>query len=1043
MKKSETKRRLILKCTLLVLAQLGFSSTFLNANDVEHYDSMHYNQNPSMDWSEDWSKSYSNSTPREFQQNEPTNWTPNPEQYYSTPSSYYPPVENFRNSPNHHYNNSPEYYGFQANSQNNTAYYTPPAPSYYEPTIDTKSSKEYYEPEKHQTISHTSHPGPTAARVKSNQSGIAESFPFGTHTYYAYDALAEANPEAASSLINKPIPVEHPFQKKNIFSPEPLSPTNTEFRTNNNNGNNYQPNSSEEETEIDSNLVPGTETNAQNPSTSKVEPTQKTGIEPKDQPSSPVKLSAVPNHPPTVITPNTPDAAPLGPMNVPSVATPDTPSSVGPINFNNVSMIEYIRFISRVSNRNFVFEDEDLQFTVTIISEEPTPVKNLTTALLQELKIRDLSVIEQGNTIIIHRNPRIRSPGHIIVDAESQRTTKAEIITRVFRLNTLDPTKATEILKPLLSDDALVEVLRDTNNLIVTDLIENVDKIARLIISLDAPNSGVTVGQYVVHNGFVDSLVDLASRILFPIAQGNPFVLVPHAPSNSIYIVSNSFIVEKALAILQNLDNNEGKTKIFSMERLLPSGYNPETGTFTGPSGAKEAVEAASQAPILPNLPPEFPPGSIGRGPSVYNETSEFLPGGISAASRFARELPTGHIERTVFFIYKLKYRRGDQIDISLRKIANSLMTTGIANIDLVSAINSVQWIESSNSLIFTGTVPALEKIKDLILEVDTPLHQVYIEMLILDTTLDDSLQYGVDWGVLFGGGNTSGGETFLTRPDGRLITNALEKNINVVPNAEPLLRGEGFNLGIIGKHLTHNGMHFSTITALVRALHNNTKAHIILNPRILTEDNVTAEIFVGETDRYKTQSISNDFGNVITNNFQFIDVGTTLRVTPLIGNNGIITLDVIEEDTSPAPQANVTSADTDRTDVNLVPVLHKNRSTTRLHVPNGFFVIMSGLIHTRESNFKNEIPCLGMIPLIGGAGKFKKCEDRKRNLMIFIRPVIVDTEYELECITKRQQDVYRDKGKARRDWNYEIDEALDFFNLVPTDPDEIPCQLK
>ncbi len=181
-------------------------------------------------------------------------------------------------------------------------------------------------------------------------------------------------------------------------------------------------------------------------------------------------------------------------------------------------------------------------------------------------------------------------------------------------------------------------------------------------------------------------------------------------------------------------------------------------------------------------------------------------------------------------------------------------------------------------------------------------------------------------------------GETFLTPPDGQRILTSLSPNVAVIPNAKPLLSGDGFNLGIIGQHLTHNGMHFSTISALVRALHNNDKASIVLNPRILTEDNVTAEIFVGETDRYKTQSISNDFGNVITNNFQFIDVGTTLRVTPLIGNNGIITLDIIEEDTSPAPQANITSIS--QSDVNLVTVLHKNRSTTRLHVPNGFFVV-------------------------------------------------------------------------------------------------------
>src|SRR5262249_34481058 len=140
-----------------------------------------------------------------------------------------------------------------------------------------------------------------------------------------------------------------------------------------------------------------------------------------------------------------------------------------------------------------------------------------------------------------------------------------------------------------------------------------------------------------------------------------------------------------------------------------------------------------------------------------------FLPGGIGAAPRWARELPVGHIERTLFFIHKLRYRKGDNIEIALRKIAASLQVMGLANADLVAAINSSQWIESSNALIFTGTAAALEKVRELILEVDVPLRQVFIEMLILNTTISDSLSYSVDWINRFGGGTTTGEQGFVT----------------------------------------------------------------------------------------------------------------------------------------------------------------------------------------------------------------------------------------------------------------------------------------
>jgi type III secretion protein C len=466
-------------------------------------------------------------------------------------------------------------------------------------------------------------------------------------------------------------------------------------------------------------------------------------------------------------------------------------------------------------------------------------------------------------------------------------------------------------------------------------------------------------------------------------------------------------------------------------EGVPPGGISPPTSPLR-PGDTTGALKIPT-----PTLPPSFLPGAEGRL-GIFEENREFLPGGISPNSRWVQDLPAGHIERTLFFIYKLRYRKGDQLVLALRRIGESLQMTGVANLDLIAAINSCQWIESSNSLIFTGTVPALERIKELILEIDTPLRQVFIEMLILDTTVTDSLTYGVDWGTRFGGGNTAGGQNFLGTGSG--IAGSLTDSITNNPIVDTVLNGDGYTAGIIGRHLTHGGLHFNTIGALVKAIHTDTKINIIMNPKIVTEDNNTAEVFVGSTDRYKTQSISNDIGAVITNNFQFIDVGTTLRVTPLIGNNGLITLDIIEEVTSDGGNANPNvGTNPSVVDVNLVPVLSKSRTVTKVHVPNGFFVILSGMIQTTESRSINNIPCLGGIPLIGGISKQKSNRDNKRNLMIFIRPLIVDTEEELESMTKRQQDIFSEKSKFnKRSWNYEAEEALDFLNMKPTAPNKM-----
>lgn len=746
--------------------------------------------------------------------------------------------------------------------------------------------------------------------------------------------------------------------------------------------------------------------------------------------------------PDPIITPA--PAARLPAATTPAVINhPPSPDTLAPtVNFNNVSMIEYIRFISRISDKNFIFDEEDLLFNVTIVSQEPTSIENLMAALLQELRIRDLSLLEQGNNLIIHRNPRVRSPGYIVTEGVPLGANgETQIVTYVFRLNTLDPIKATEIIRPLLSDDALVEVLRDTNNLIITDLVTNVNKIAQLIHSLDAPNGGQTIGQYAVQNTFVESLVDLTDRLLQPIAQGNPYVLVPYPASNSIFVVSNAFIVDRAMAILQNLDLHEAQTQILTLEKLKLDQAAAERRRAAA-AGANGGIGGSPGVPFGPNGAATS--GGIGtEGQSPFGPggiRDDLQPGGISANPRWLPDLPPGHIERTLFFIHKLKYRRGDQIEIALRKIADSLQFTGTSNEDLVSAINSTQWIESSNSLIFTGTAPALDKVRELIDEIDLPLRQVFIEMLVLDTTINDSLTYGVDWGARFGGPDAVGAEGFFE--DTSLIT-GLD---GAIPNATAfssagLARATGFSLGVIGRHITHGGLSFNSIGALVKAVHEDTKTNIIMNPKIITEDNNTAEIFVGATTRYKTQSISNDLGTILTNNFQFLDVGTTLRVTPLIGNNNVITLDIIQEITSDAGTAIPQNASV--VDVSLIPVVNKNKTVTKAHVPNGYFVVISGMISDNRSRTKAQIPCLGCIPLIGAIGKQTGNRDDKRNLMIFIRPLIVDTDEELEYLTKRQQDIFREKSKLRRSWNFEIDEALDFAGIRPSDPDEIGCTIK
>ena len=329
--------------------------------------------------------------------------------------------------------------------------------------------------------------------------------------------------------------------------------------------------------------------------------------------------------------------------------------------------------------------------------------------------------------------------------------------------------------------------------------------------------------------------------------------------------------------------------------------------------------------------------------------------------------------------------------------------------------------------------------------------------MLILETTMADNLNYGVSYGTRFGGGNTSGGEGFSVGPITPLgvalattgvtglgsAVNAAAPAVALVPNGTNLGFGDGFNLGIIGQKITHCGTEFASIGALVHALHNRSSDKVVSNPKLLIENNAHAEIFVGENTPYRTQSISNSAGAVLTSNYEYRDVGTRLRLTPYIGNSDIIALDLEEE------ISKILSGAVNNFTVNTSPgpTTELNRTVTRVHIPNEYFLVISGMIRNEELRDRNQVPCLGGIPLIGGAFSKKTNADNQRNLIIFIRPKIINTEEEIQNITKRQQDIYRYNNSQRNITDYEVSETLDLLNLDrtlhPEGYDENYCEMK
>jgi type II secretory pathway component GspD/PulD (secretin) len=392
---------------------------------------------------------------------------------------------------------------------------------------------------------------------------------------------------------------------------------------------------------------------------------------------------------------------------------------------------------------------------------------------------------------------------------------------------------------------------------------------------------------------------------------------------------------------------------------------------------------------------------------------------------------------QTSFLVYKLQYHLGGELQETLKKVGQDLSTANPHTVsELLAAINSIQWIKMTNSLLATGTPEVLTQLKELIQNIDTPLRQVFIEVLIIQTKMANTQQFGLQWGSKFkyldrfaGGVSNFPSSDPLTLAAGNtaLSTGLTAVNETRTPLAtdipNPITSG-GFDLGVIGDIILHKGKSFVSLASLVTALEGDGDAVIVMNPKIIGQDNMQSTIFVGENIPFTGSQVNllpTSGGTQIQTNIEYRDVGISLSITPILGQNDIITLDIANEitaqvanTTQQGSNANIQGLQTSRTALN-----------ARVHVPDKHFVALSAVIQDTKSHFRSGIPCLGGLPVIGAIFSENDRLNSRNNVIFFLRPVIIDSIEEYERVTQNQEELFKDWG-SKQIIKEEIDEAID-----------------
>ena len=364
------------------------------------------------------------------------------------------------------------------------------------------------------------------------------------------------------------------------------------------------------------------------------------------------------------------------------------------------------------------------------------------------------------------------------------------------------------------------------------------------------------------------------------------------------------------------------------------------------------------------------------------------------------------------FLSYPIQYHDGEDLESSLKKIAADLKRQPDAPQNLIRAIESLQWVKSTNSLLCSADRPTLDKLRQLIETIDVPLRQVFIEVLVIETDVKKSLDFGLQWaaGGQFDGRlgigtgnfqpNQGGGHSFASTMQGINPSNPPSglSQLPLVP---------GFDLGVIGDIILHKGRSYLSLGSLLSALQADGDSTIVLNQKIITQNNKNSTIFVGDNIPF-TGSVVQTVGQSQQTlaNIEYRDVGVSLSITPRLGVGDVITLDLNEEITESLDHDLINS----NTAVNGIRTT-KTNMVTHVHVPDKNFLVLSGMIRNTKANQKVGLPCLGGIPWLGAAFSKTRKLDEKRNVIIFVRPQIIQSMEDFRRLTQGQEQVFRQQA--------------------------------
>ncbi|MBR9796123.1 MAG: type II secretion system secretin GspD, partial [Gammaproteobacteria bacterium] len=266
---------------------------------------------------------------------------------------------------------------------------------------------------------------------------------------------------------------------------------------------------------------------------------------------------------------------------------------------------------------------------------------------------------------------------------------------------------------------------------------------------------------------------------------------------------------------------------------------------------------------------------------------------------------------------------------------------------------STIEADEGTNSLIITADTDEMAALEAVIARLDIRRAQVLIEAIIVEVTVLEGQELGLQW--LFANDNGVYGSNITTNEarrnslsqlGGALVPDDGSENIGTREVAASLATIPGTTLGwgVVDESLT--------MTVILNALESQGNTNILSTPSLLTLDNEEAFITVGQQVPFVTGSYTNTgVANGASNPFQTIErqsVGVTLKVTPQINEGDAVVMDIVQEVSSLGPALIASDI-----------ITNERKIETMVLANDGNIVVLGGLVEDKVTDSSEGVPVL------------------------------------------------------------------------------------